>query len=383
MPPVLLRAVVFAGALAVSGGALAASDPLAMRPCRAVRGPLLDIYDIEAQLRLVERPILEYAPREISGPAIDSFTGDVYVGTRDGVFRSLTAGGVELWRTNLPAAPTSTPALTDESIYLGVADGKLHALDRFSGETRWAQPVQAAVIERPVARGAWVFAGTDHDTVLAFDAATGEVKWTYRRDTPEGLTIRGGVGVALDGERLFAGFSDGTLVALGATDGRVLWEARLAGALARFPDVDATPVVRDGRVYAASFATGVFALDAETGRELWRADGAGTTGLLLDGDLLFAAGAGKARALRPLDGAVAWTVNTGDVATGQPVIADGTVAFPSSVGLFFADRNTGQPLRTFQPGSGFSTTPAVRGSTVWALTNLGTLYRLRMVGEGE
>jgi outer membrane protein assembly factor BamB len=383
VPSLLPRAVVFASALALAGGALAASNPLAMRPCAAARGPLLDIYEIEAQLRLVERPLLEYAPRELSGPAIDAFTGDVYVGTRDGVLRSLTAGGVELWRTTLPAAPTSAPALTDDSIFVGVGDGRLHAFDRFSGETRWTAPMQAAVIERPVARGPFVFVGTDQDTVLALDAGTGEVKWTYRRTTPEGLTIRGGVGVALDGERLFAGFSDGVLVALGAADGRLLWEARLAGALARFPDVNATPLPRDGRVYAASFATGVFALDAETGREIWRADAPGATGLLLDGDLLFVAGAGTARALRALDGAVAWTVNTGDVATGLPVIANGKVAFPSSAGLFFADRSTGRPLRTLQPGSGFSTTPAVRGATLWALTNLGTLYRLRMVGEGE
>ncbi len=381
MRPALLRAVLFAGALAISGGALAASDPLAFRPCKAARGPLLDVYDIERQVRLVERPILEYAPRERSGPAIDDLTGDIYVGTRDGVLRALTRDARELWRTDFPAALTSAPTVTDDALYIGAADGRLHAIDRFSGERRWSRFVAAEVIERPVAQGAWVFVGTDHDTVQALDAGSGEVKWTYRRDTPAGLTIRGGVGVALAGDRLFAGFSDGVLVSLGANDGRLIWEARLAGALKKFPDVDAVPVVRDGRVYAASFAGGVFALDAATGKELWRTEAPGAVALGTDGELLFVGGDTTARALRLADGVPVWAVDTGDVATGAPVLVGSMVVFPSPAGLLFADKATGRPLRTFQPGSGFSVSPAVQGRTVWALTNLGTLYRLRTVGE--
>ena len=377
MRPALLRAVLFAGVLAGSGGALAASDPLASRPCAAHRGPLLDVIDVEAQLPLVDRMMLEYQPRERAGPAIDVTTGDVYVGTRDGVFRALTADANELWRRSFPVPLTSTPVLTDEAIYVGAADGRL--LDRFSGEVRWTRSVAAEVFERPVATGSLVFVGTDHDTVQALDTATGEVRWSYRRDTPEGLTIRGGVGVALAGDRVFAGFSDGVLVSLGATDGRVIWEARLAGALRRFPDVDAGPVVRDGRVYAASFTEGVFALDAASGKQLWRAEAPGAVSLLLHDDLLFVAGAGAARAFRASDGGFAWKIDTGDVATLSPVVVESVVAFPSSAGLLLADRLTGRPLRTFQPGSGFTAPPAARGRTLWALTNLGTLYRLRMV----
>jgi outer membrane protein assembly factor BamB len=369
---------VFASALAGSGGALAATDPLAFRPCCAARGPLLDVLDIERQLPLVERELLEYEPREIAGPAVDDTTGDVFVGTRDGVLLSLTADAQELWRKQLPAPPTSAPTLTDDALYVGVADGRLHALDRFSGETRWSRFVAAEVIERPIATSSTLYVGTDHDTVQALDTGTGEPRWTYKRDTPAELTIRGGVGVALAGDRVFAGFSDGVLVALGAADGRVLWEARLAGALRKFPDVDSVPVVRNGRVFATSYAEGVFALDAATGKEVWKVEAPGAVSLLGNGDLLFVGGAGKSRALR-LDGSTAWTIDTGSVATGAPVVVDDLVAFPSRDGLLLADRVTGRPLRTFEPGSGFSSSPAIRGRTLWALTNLGTLYRLRIV----
>src|SRR5262249_49856982 len=146
------------------------------------------------------------------------------------------------------------------------------------------------VISQPVVRGDLVLVGTDHDTVQALEKATGKIKWTYPREGAAELTIRGGTGIAVGGNRVYAGFADGSAVALAPEDGRLLWEARLGTpGNNTFPDVVAAPVYRDGTVYAASFAEGVSALDAATGQVRWKYAVRGTVAMAQGGDLLYAA----------------------------------------------------------------------------------------------
>src|SRR4051794_4702867 len=76
--------------------------------------------------QLVDWELLVYAPRSLSAPAVDDFSGDVIVGTRDGRVRALTESGKELWSVRM-AEPTSPPALTEERIVIGATDGKVHA----------------------------------------------------------------------------------------------------------------------------------------------------------------------------------------------------------------------------------------------------------------
>lgn len=339
--------------------------------------PRFKVFDIQWRQGLVQRGLLEYAPRELAGPAVDGLTGEIVVATRDGVVRLLTPTGREIWRASIGSAATGTPLLTDDMVYVGGADGALHALARFDGVEVWNAYLAGEVIEMPVAQSGKVFVGTDHDTVHALDDQTGEVAWVYRRDTGSHLSIRGGTGVSVGGDRVYAGFSDGAVVALSPDDGRTLWQAPLAGqGVDKFPDADAVPVFHDGSLYVTVFNEGTYALDAATGKVRWQADTRGATSLTLDGDLLLVGGA-DAWALQPASGAVAWNVNLRAEWTAKPLVAGDLVVLSGSAGMLFAERATGRPLRVFDPGSSFSSVPAARGSEIYALSNLGYFYSLR------
>lgn len=329
---------------------------------------------------LVERGLLEYRPYETAAPVRDDFTGELAVGTRDGNLILFDVSGRELWRAPLGAAPTGPAHFSDAAIFVGSADGLLFALDRFTGEVRWSQSLRAQVT-MPMAEDVGVlFVGTDRDEVHALDAESGESLWVYRRSVGRDLTVRGGVGVAVEDGTLFAGFSDGSLVALDVDEGRILWEVATApGSARRFADADATPVVRDGVVYCTVFNDGVYAFDARNGGLRWRHDAPGAHSLFLFEDLLLVGGARQVLALTAENGARVWTVPLGDGYVERPTVVRRVAFLPGPQGIRMVEARTGRPLGVFQPGSGFSAPVAAGPEGVFALSNLGVLYELRLV----
>ena len=97
---------------------------------------------------------------------------------------------------------------------------------------------------------------------------------------------------------------------------------------------------------------------------------------LLTGDLLFVGGS-DAWALHAATGAVAWTVDLGKGWSTQPLVVGKLVVLSGAPGMLFVDRESGRPLRVFDPGSSFASPPAARGDDIYALSNLGYLYALR------
>jgi glucose dehydrogenase len=141
------------------------------------------------------------------------------------------------------------------------------------GNTQWES--------YPVVVGRTLYVTTNTGEVLALDAVTGAVRWTY---TPQVDFLAaagvGGVqptnrGVTVADGRVHLVTWDDQLITLRATDGRELWKARIVdprtGVVERSP-----PAYDDGRLYVGSSgddATGVrgfvAAFDARTGRRLW------------------------------------------------------------------------------------------------------------------
>jgi outer membrane protein assembly factor BamB len=136
----------------------------------------------------------------------------------------------------------------------------------------------------PVVAGGRVFVGSPkHDTVAAYDAATGAELWRHATGGP----VRFAPFVAAG--RVYAASDDGRLHCLDAEKGTLLWSHRggpsdrlLLGnrrLISMWPARGA-PVVADGVVYYAAGIwpfMGIFlhALDAESGRVIWTTDGDG------------------------------------------------------------------------------------------------------------
>ncbi len=120
------------------------------------------------------------------------------------------------------------------------------------------------------------------DLVQAFDAATGDLKWEYRRSLPTDLGEYFPVpsinrNLAIYGETLIDTSSDAYLYALDARTGALKWEIQLFD-YRRGAQHTSGPIIADGKIISgrgcepegSPAACVIMAHDARTGRELWR-----------------------------------------------------------------------------------------------------------------
>jgi glucose dehydrogenase len=78
----------------------------------------------------------------------------------------------------------------------------------------------------PLVAGETIFTTVPPASVIALDAKTGDLIWTYERRLPTKLSVCCGIvnrGLAILGNAVFFGSLDGYLVAINANNGSVIW----------------------------------------------------------------------------------------------------------------------------------------------------------------
>lgn len=222
---------------------------------------------------------------------------------------------------NYPGA-RSTPTVTADGVYALGSDGDLVAVDRRTGRVRWRRHLRAdfggnpgdwAYAESPLVDGGTVIVGPGGRTsVVALDAASGREQW---RAVVPGNTMAAyasAVAATLGGVRQYVCFLQKGVVGLEAGSGRLLWryDEPAAGSVANV----ATPIVRDGQVFASSQRAGggvvrlVGGASGLTPAPAWFAQRAGIAeggAVLVGGHIYNAADAGL-RAIDWATGQVAW-----------------------------------------------------------------------------
>ena len=129
----------------------------------------------------------------------------------------------------------------------------------------------------PLVHDGVMFLLTAPDTVLALDAANGELLWRYQH-VPTGPSSQK-IGLALHGDRVFVPTSDLQVLALNARTGALVWKHEVApvGAQGRGRyQIRSAPLIVGNKVIqgvAGSFSPGggfIVGLDIDSGKEVWR-----------------------------------------------------------------------------------------------------------------
>jgi outer membrane protein assembly factor BamB len=202
----------------------------------------------------------------------------VFIGSCNGMFRALDRRTGEVrWATK--AGPQSIqyffhgdPLITDTLVVVGADGGgaagvvgKVHAFDRTSGAERWTYPAGSGVRGPMSGDRRSAFAIKADKELVALDLESGAVRWSYPLD------VWGWMGPVAGGGRVMAGGRDGSVYALNADTGRVEWRTELGA-----------PVSTD----VAATATGLYAGTGDgVMHRLDAARGSVVASLKLDGKL--------------------------------------------------------------------------------------------------
>lgn len=215
------------------------------------------------------------------------------------------------WESNLQRPLSSAPGLVSGRLLFGTRDGQVLAMDPETGEPLWSAEVTSEVLVPPVGDQGVAVVRTVDGRLFGLDARDGRRLWVYDRDVPI-LTLRGtGTPVVQDGA-VIAGLDNGRLAALAVRDGTVLWETPIAAPrgrseLERLTDIDGTPRIVDGVIYAVAYQGRIAAVQLSSGRVIWTREMSSYAGLTADRERVYVADAdGVVWALDRTTGATLW-----------------------------------------------------------------------------
>jgi outer membrane protein assembly factor BamB len=294
------------------------------------------------------------------------------------------ATGEGLWRTPLPqGTPSDSLAEGGGLVFVSATeagglspDKPLLALDAATGEVAWTYHSGALNLSAPLFHHGLVYAASSDRRLHALDAASGKRLWVAE------LAGWGRAAPAIGGGTLFMGTEQDRLLALDLASGRERWSLEGKAWFA------ATPAVYDGVVYAACWDGSLYALQADSGELLWRHDLGSHAYLLtspiVEGEQVLVGS--RDHALYALDqrtGEARWRFETGRRVYAAPAVAGGLVHLGSDDRHLYAldGESGGLRWQIDLPGR-CRTTPLAAGQRLYVACQGGEVLALAL-GEEE
>jgi outer membrane protein assembly factor BamB len=303
----------------------------------------------------------------------------------DGVLDAINKHtGHDFWRTRIGVLSASSPAVIGHTVYatvlsrgVGIKEGKVVALNYYTGSVRWSRNLPSPSESSPLFDHGKLFFGSQNGTVYALNASNGDVIWTYHAAgaVKASPTLSNGL--------LYFGDYSGHVQAITERSGRRVWISSSDGTLLGSGTFYSTAAVMYGRMYIGNTDGRVYAYDAENGKLDWahqtgayvyaspavtNAPGIGPTVYVGSYD-------GSFYALSARSGRVAWTYHPGGKISGSASIIGRVVYFAdlSTHTTFGLGISTGEML--FKKDTG-SFDPVVTDGTSIFLTGYTGLYAL-------
>lgn len=332
------------------------------------------------------------------------------------------------WTFDTGGAVRSSPAVVQDTVYIGSDDGHIYALDAATGEEQWSYQTDGAVVSSPAVFQDTVYVGSDDHYVYALTAETGERIWGYEtgdqvRSSPtvdtkvRDLEFNNVVGFGSDdgsvyylnpetAEEFKTIDTGGPVVSAPMTYVTVnkLWEAGIGSADGTsywwVPGNNSERHINTKEAEAPVYAS-ISGPDYDPENIWYRADDGGnlvklaTTGGPIESwtfeaegeirttpavtDDLVYVGSWDANvyAIKTESGEQKWSFETGGKLDSSPAVADGTVYIGSGDKHIYAlDAESGDVRWTFETGGGVVSSPAVVDGTVYIGSNDGSVYAL-------
>ena len=250
------------------------------------------------------------------------------------------ATGKQLWKARPGGPLRGAPTIAYDSVYVLSQDNQLYALNTVDGALRWqgsGSLEQAGVfgVAAPAVGQGTVVAGFSSGELTAFRYENGQPVWgdaLTRTSISTAVTNLSDVDAdpVIDNGRVYAVGQGGRMVAIDLITGQRLWEINIAGI--------STPWVAGDWIYVVTDDARLLAVARETGRIRWMTqlprykdeeDKKGPiswVGPVLAGDRLIVANSqGQITNVSPLDGTIQTTVETKMPVSLPLVVANGTL----------------------------------------------------------
>ncbi|HEU4968256.1 PQQ-binding-like beta-propeller repeat protein [Sphingomonas sp.] len=284
-------------------------------------------------------------------------------------------------------------SIDGDKLYATNGLGDVVAKNAADGSTIWRKRPGGPLRGAPTVSNGNVYVVSQDNQIFALRQTDGNIEWTGSGT----LEVSGVFGVAAPAAgqgTVVAGFSSGELNAYRYENGRIVWQDALARtsistSVGTISDIDAEPVIDQGRVYAIGSGGRMVALELVTGQRIWEINAGGIATPWVVGDWVFAV-TDNARLLciARSTGRVRWATQLphwknekkkkGAISWTGPVLAGGRLIAVSSEGqIAYISPTTGAVEATVDYGEPISLSPVVANNTLYLLDEKGRLTAWR------
>ena len=327
--------------------------------------------------------------------------GKMFVVDTDGVVHAFDAqSGSRVWTyrmkvdDKLASSAFGGGATYDGGrVYATNGVGEVAAIDAATGAEIWKVKPAGPLRGSPTVAFNSVFVMTQDNQIFSLNITNGVPQWQESGSSTQAGVF--GVAAPSAGQgSVVAGYSSGELIAYRYENGRVLWSDALArtsistevGALT---DIDADPIIDQGRVYALGQGGRMAAYELVTGQRLWEIRVAGISTPAIAGEWIFAlTDDARLLAIARSTGKIRWISQMpryrdeedkeGAIFWSGPVLAGNNLWIVNSEGGLYkvsVAEGTASLYRDLK--AEISLAPVVANNTLYVLDDSGTIHAFR------
>ncbi|MEG3179865.1 PQQ-like beta-propeller repeat protein [Sphingomonas sp. LT1P40] len=337
--------------------------------------------------------------RLAAAPVVAS--GTLFVMDTDGVVHAFDAAtGASRWRLATATGDENKGArfgggvsVDGARVYATNGLGDVVAIDAAAGTEVWRKKPGGPLRGAPTVADGNIYIVSQDNQLFALSQADGTVAWT-QSGTLESQGVFGAAAPAAAQGTIVAGFSSGELNAYRYENGRSLWSDTLSSStistsVSSLADIDAEPVIDQGRVYAVGQGGRIAAVELASGQRLWEQNIAGISTPWVAGEWLFvmsddarlvaiARGSGKIRWIAQQRAFKDVEDKKGPITWVGPVLAGNKLWLANSRGELVPvspiDGSAGTPIEL---KDSISLSPLVAAGMLYVLTDKGEIIALR------
>lgn len=199
--------------------------------------------------------------------------------------------GAQLWRTELGFAVSGgVGGGGDKAVVTGLR-GEVAALDLSNGTLLWKVDIGSTVNAPAAVAPQHVALRTADGRLVVLNSSNGERLWSDARPVPP-LSLQGTSQPILLQDAVIAGFDNGDFSAYELASGRRFFTVNVAlpsgrNDVERMVDVDSTPLLDRGIIYALAYQGRLVAVDAATAQVVWATKMSGFSNITLDATAIY------------------------------------------------------------------------------------------------
>ena len=271
--------------------------------------------------------------------------------------------------------------------------GEVIAMDASTGNELWKVTPSGPLRGSPTVAFGSVYVMTQDNQIFALDANDGSLQWQESASSTQ-AGVFGVAAPAVGQGTVIAGYSSGELVAYRYENGRSLWADALARTsistqVGTLTDIDADPIIDNGRVYALGQGERMAAYELVTGQRIWELNLAGISTPAIAGEWIFTlTDDARLLAIARSTGKVRWLTQLAEYRNAEkkkdpifwtgPVLAGNSLWLVNSRGeLWRVSTGEGSAQLYQELGEPVSLPPVVANETLYILDDSGRIHAFR------